>query len=195
VPGLDLGAFLERARERRAETRQAQAARSIDDVVRGTRCVAIARVGDVALPVRAISDAEVTELEHEARDTLALDGIEASPQQRATRLERMMLARCVLDPEAFADGARRPLYRLSELGQLPEDVLLALLAALDEATLRAYPQLDEGEVKRLYADLRERADKRGDDRLRARRASAAEFFGVPFEQVTHWQAYYLAALG
>jgi hypothetical protein len=181
---FDLAAAVAEARARVATEPLAD----VDAVLRGTRNVAIAEVGPIRIPVRAISETERAACIASARDIEHLDGIEGG-----NAWQRHTLALAALDPSLLRSGRRVALYTPDEIGELTASVTSAFVAAFAEASSLARPTFDDQDaVEAFAAELRQHAQRA--DRARAQHISAAEYFGVPTDQITYWQTYYFGAL-
>lgn len=190
---FDIGAFLDRARSRPPKP----PGYDLDAVLRGTRNVSFARVGELVVPVRALAGAEAAEASQRALGSLGLLGLApaAAPQLVCDLELRHGLTLAVLEPEAFGDGRRVPLFTLAQLRACPAFVLEALLAAFDTAMRAAFPIFaDEADARPLVAALAERARTQHADRLRAAHSSPTEFFALPLDAITSWQLAYFRAL-
>lgn len=170
---------------------------TIDDAIRGTACLETARLGGLALPVRALSDDEIREVDHIARAILGADDPIVLDRMRVRLRERLALCRSILDPSALAMGRREPFFReLADLEGLPASMVSELLVAQVRAQRRAYPHVgDDQGAEALNEQLKYRARTHGFDVARARHSSPIEFFGVRSSiEVTGWQAVWFAWL-
>lgn len=168
----------------------------IEAVLRGTRNVAPARISGYALPVRAVSQLEVGQCEEHARAVLGLEELGRGARGLEKDLAaRHLLARCVLDPFAFADDRRVPLWTPSEITSLHRDAIDELLVALDRVQRAAHPRFDsDREAERFVRQLRGRAAAHHEDRFQARHLAPAAFFRVTPDEITTWQAVFFALL-
>jgi hypothetical protein len=161
------------------------------DVLAGTHCIEIAQLGPLRIPLRAVSELERDDIERAARAVvdLALPGA-MREELFEDRRWSFLLARAAMDPASLVDGERRPLFRPSELAALAATDVDVLHGAQVRAQGRATPPFDMDIVEALKA----RAAEHHFDAVRAKRMSAADFFGVPPRELTFWQHFYFTEL-
>lgn len=172
--------------------------RMVDDVLRGVRNVAWARIGDVSIPVRALAEPELDDATELARtqSSAQLDGATPHAELVAQLSDRHVLARAVLDPESLVLGRYEPLFRAAaELEALDAEIAIMLADAQRRAQRCALPHLDAAGVEELGNALRARADARPLEHVRAIGESAARYYGLDrATQVTGWQSIFFAAI-
>lgn len=169
--------------------------RLVDDLIAGTACIEVARLGDVAIPMRALSEREHARITYAATCSARLALVD-EPGSTASRDAAhdaewpLLVATAALDPVQLRAGVRAPLFTLDEAGALAPADVDALLVAQRRAQLRAAPALDEEQTRAALNTMRSRPG-RSIEALRARNVSAADFFGLPLEAVTDWQLIFL----
>lgn len=172
---------------------------NVDDLIAGTRCVELARLGRVVIPMRAMAEREEAELARlaELRARVDLGAIDEAPAANVTRSARwpLMIAMLALDPKALRSGRRERLFTPDEAGQLiPADVD-ALLDAQRRAQVRSSPPLDETELRAAVKALGTAGNASFTlDRLRVRGMTVVEFFSLPLDEITDWQLIYFQEL-
>lgn len=177
----------------------------VADIIAGTRCIEVATVAGLRIPVRALSELERDDARRVARDVIEmmLPGA-APPDGLLDRIWcRFIIARSALDPEAFLDGERRPLFTPSRVGQLSADdgseLLRAQMAAqarafgADPSEVRSALLIEAREVRQCASGDRETSDRLHELVLRflhPTHSSPSSFFGTPERELTFHQLFF-----
>lgn len=167
-----------------------------DDLVRGIGCVEVARIAGIAIPLRALAEMELGELDLAAGHAVAMALPGSAPQTLLDDVRApMLIARCALEPDELRASRRAPMWPLHEVEQFAPSMLDVMLAAQRRAQLRAIPHLDEAGVTSAIQALRERAARLPMLRARARRSTPLDLFGLDsIRQATSWQVAYFEEL-
>jgi hypothetical protein len=177
------------------------------DVILGTRCMEPARIGDVAVLMRALAELELEDVLADARALVSsqLPGPSepaparaayerrVAPLVRAAR-DRRVVALASIDPSGLRDGVRAPMLTAGDVEGLPPAIVDELLAAQMIAQRRALPRLDDRAQATLHREIVAHATLRFTDRLRARNTSPSAFFDCSPRAVTGWQGIYFMEL-
>lgn len=168
---------------------------NVDDLIAGIACVEVCRLDDIAIPMRALAEAELADIDALARAAASLL-LPGEPVSGVTTDARwpLIVARAALDPGALRGGLRMELWTATEAASLAPADVDALLIAQQRAQRRAAPFLTEDETRDAIDALHERA-QRLVLRTRAQHGPIADFFGVASSRhVTDWQAIYFQEL-
>lgn len=168
----------------------------IADVIAGTHCIEIARLGKLAIPMRALAEMERDDIDRDVRLALALLLPGTIPDEILDdRVWPVLVARAALDPERLIAGEHAPIFTARHVEGFTAADVDALLIVQVRAQARACPPLDSAGAKTLFDELVKHAAENPWDGARARRCSIVEYFDVAsIRQITHWQHVYFSEL-
>lgn len=163
----------------------------LGDIIAGTHCIEIATLGELRIPLRAVSELERDDINRAARAVVDLE-LPGAMRDELVDDQRwpFLVAYAALDPVRLRDGERAPLFRPSEIAVMTATDVDTLLFAQVRAQARATPLFDA----EIAQALRDRAESHHFDAVRAKRMSVADFFGVPPRELTFWQHLYFSEL-
>jgi hypothetical protein len=169
---------------------------NVADVIAGTHCIEIARLGELAIPMRALAEMERDDIDRDVRLALTLLLPGALPDELFDdRVWPFVVARSALDPERLIAGEHAPIFTVRHVEGFTSADVDVLLVVQVRAQARACPPLDSRDAKALLEALMKHAGENPWDGARARRCSIVEYFGVPsIRQITHWQHVYFSEL-
>lgn len=152
----------------------------IADVLAGTHCIEIAELGELRIPMRAVSEAEREHIAATARATVCME-LPGAP--RAELVEDaswpILVALSALHPERLREGVRAPLFRVADVRAMLSDDVDALLVAQVRAQRRACPPLrTESEWSDLFRSVTQHIAEHPWLRHRAHHTPIVDFFGV-----------------
>jgi hypothetical protein len=140
----------------------------VADVIAGIRCVEIARIGELLVPMRAVAESERDEIDRLARLSLMVS-LPGDPPEELLEDARwpFLVSRASLHPERLREGAFERLFTPTQVAAMTPHDVDALLSAQLRAQVRACPPLEDAGVKRMQAGLVAHAKASPWDVLRA----------------------------